>query len=450
MELLLRPAVLVPAVALAAFVIHDLFFAGPRLPKLPIVGAREGEWFPFFRAKWRNTLDFKSAVKLADEKYRDEAVLMPLLGSSSMVLLPRSEIQFVTDQPNSVLDMHTQAIETLQTDYTVVDPYLVRNPMHHKLITTTLTNQISHLVPDVADETAWGFDQHWGSGTDYHEVCVYETMRKIVGCVTNRVFVGKPKCPARARAQRLFAVVNPAGQGKRRPLHVEANHLGWPDSPAQLCRHPALPPNPPRTPHKVMSLSTASKQEYVDELRAEIEGVLAEHGGEWNKRALAKMHKLDSVMRESARLNSFVTVGMGRAVVARSGVVTPSGVKIPCGATVVVPSYVVLQDGDVYPNAHEFKPFRFAEQRSDERIEYVERAAKAFASTSTDYLAFGHGRNACPGRFFAANELKLILAHLVLNYDIAIQGSRPPNVWFGLNRAPPFQATVRIRKRTGS
>lgn len=194
MELLLRPAVFVPAVSFAAFVIHDLFFAGPRLPKLPIVGAREGEWFPFFRAKWRNTLDFKSAVKLADEKYRDEAVLMPLLGSSSMVLLPRSEIQFVTDQPNSVLDMHTQAIETLQTDYTVVDPYLVRNPMHHKLITTTLTSQISHLVPDVADETAWGFEQHWGSGTDYHEVCVYETMRKIVGCVTNRVFVGKPKC----------------------------------------------------------------------------------------------------------------------------------------------------------------------------------------------------------------------------------------------------------------
>lgn len=160
------------------------------------------------------------------------------------------------------------------------------------------------------------------------------------------------------------------------------------------------------------------------------------------------MHKLDSVMRESARLNSFVTVGMGRAVVARSGVVTPSGVKIPCGATVVVPSYAVLRDGNVYPNAHEFKPFRFAEQRSYERIEYVERAAKAFASTSTDYLAFGHGRNACPGRFFAANELKLILAHLVLNYDIAIQGARPPNVWFGLNRAPPFQATVQVRKRT--
>jgi cytochrome P450 len=29
----------------------------------------------------------------------------------------------------------------------------------------------------------------------------------------------------------------------------------------------------------------------------------------------------------------------------------------------------------------------------------------------------GHGRNACPGRFLASNELKVALVHLVLKYD---------------------------------
>jgi cytochrome P450 len=521
LELLLRPAVLVPAVALVAFVAYQFFFAGPQLPKLAIVGAREGDWFPFFQAKWRNTLDFKSAVKLADEKYRDQAVLMPLLGSNNLVLLPRSETQFVSDQPDSVLDMHTQAIETLQTDYTSTDPNLVRFPVHHKLITTTLTNQIGNLVPDVAEETAWGFEQHWGSSTEYREVCVYDTMRKIVGCVTNRVFVGKPKCrdpallevgmayaqdvpltsqvlravwkplrplvalvltlPIRLRTRRFEQIILPeiekrlatydARQGdveKNKSQEAEPNDfLQWSIQQAKASGDPYMW-KPTTLAGRILLLNfaaihtssfsitnaildlAASKQEYIDELRAEIEGVLAEHGGEWNKRALAKMQKLDSVMRESARLNSFVTVGMGRAVVAKDGVVTPSGVRIPRGATVVVPSYSVLQDGDVYPDAHEFKPFRFAEHRSNEKIEYVKRAAKAFASTSTDYLAFGHGRNACPGRFFAASELKLMLAHLVLNYDIAIQGSRPPNMWFGLNRTPPFQATVRIKKRVAS
>ncbi|KAK4120990.1 cytochrome P450 [Parathielavia appendiculata] len=427
-EFFLRPAVLVPAVAVAAYLIHQLFFAGPKLPKLPVVGARDGDWFPFYQAMWRNTFNFKAAVKQADEQFRDQAVLMPLIGNSNMVLLPRSQIQFVTDQPDSVLDMHAAAIESLQIDYTCTDPYLVHNPVHHKLITTTLTNQIGNLVPDVAEETAWAFEQRWGSPDEYQEVCVYDTLRKIVGCVTNRVFLGKPKHglrPRRApdfystahgvetraatrprpRAQRLPPVDHQAGQGDRRP------------------------------------------QEYIDELRAEIEGVLAEHGGEWNKRALAKMQKLDSVMRESARLNSFVTVGLNRAVAAKDGLVTPDGIRIPRGATVSVPSYPIFHDSAVYPDADEFKPFRFAEQRSDASIEYVQRAAKAFATTSTDFLAFGHGRNACPGRFFAANELKLMLAHLVLNYDVELGGERPRNTWFGLNRVPPLQATIRIKRR---
>ena len=519
-EALLRPAVLVPVVAFVGFIIHQLFFIGPRLPKLPIVGAKEGDWFPFSQAKWRNTFDFKKAVTLADEKYRDQAVLLPLAGTPNMVLLPRSETQFVSDQPDSVLDIHTQAMETLQTDYTSTDPLLVRNPVHHKLITTTLTSQIGNLVPDVAEETAWGFQKHLGDSPEYHEICVYDAMRKIVGCVTNRVFVGKPSCrhpdllevamayaqdvplasqilrtfwkplrplvapiltlPIRFRTRRFEKIIVPEIEKRlatydareRDPEKYKESHeperndfLQWTIQQAKASGDPYLW-KPTTLAGRILLLNfaaihtssfsitnaildlAASKQEYIDELRAEIEGVLAEHGGEWNKRALAKMQKLDSVFRESARLNSFVTVGIGRAVVAKDGITTPSGVKIPYGATVVVPSYPVFHDNDVYPDAEAFKPFRFAEQRSDESVDYVKRAAKAFATTSTDYLAFGHGRGACPGRFFAANELKLILAHLVLNYDIEIQGSRPRNAWYGLNRVPPLQATVRVKKRT--
>jgi cytochrome P450 len=516
-EFLLRPAVLVPAVALVAFIIHQLFFAGPKLPKLPILGAKEGDWFPFYQATWRNTINFKAAVQEADQKYRDQAVLMPVAMAQNMVMLPRSETQFVTDQPDSKLDMHTQAIDALQTDYTTTDPSLVRNPVHHKLITTTLTNQIGNLVPDVAEETAWGFDNHWGSPTEFQEVCVYDTMRKIVGCVTNRVFVGKPKCrdpallvegmgyaqdvpltstvlrmvwkpirplvalflclPIRFRTGRFRNILVPeikkrlADYDARQRDPEDKSHgpepndfLQWTIKQAKDMGDPYLW-KPTTLADRILLLNfaaihtssftitsailelAASKQEYIDELRAEIEGVLAEHGGQWDKRALARMQKLDSVMRESARLNSFVTIGLSRAVVAKEGIVTPSGVRIPRGVTVNVPSYPVFQDTAIYPDAAEFKPFRFAEQRSDESVEYVKRAAKAFATTSTDYLAFGHGRNACPGRFFAANELKLMLAHLVLSYDIDLGGERPRNSWFGLNRVPPLQATIRIKKR---
>ena len=81
-------------------------------------------------------------------------------------------------------------------------------------------------------------------------------------------------------------------------------------------------------------------------------------------------------------------------------------------------------------------------------MECVERANKAFPTTSNEYLAFGHGRNACPGRFFAASELKLILAYALFNYDIKVTpGRRPKNKWIGQNRIPPFEATIRIKRR---
>jgi len=56
------------------------------------------------------------------------------------------------------------------------------------------------------------------------------------------------------------------------------------------------------------------------------------------------MHKLDSTLRESARLNSIATVGLNRAVIAKDGIVTPSGVKIPYGAAVGVPRYPILME----------------------------------------------------------------------------------------------------------
>ena len=54
-----------------------------------------------------------------------------------------------------------------------------------------------------------------------------------------------------------------------------------------------------------------------------------------------------------------------------------------------------------------------------------------------------------PGRFFAANELKAMMAHIVLNYDIKFEkeGVRPPNQWLGTVVLPNPTAKVLFRKR---
>jgi hypothetical protein len=53
------------------------------------------------------------------------------------------------------------------------------------------------------------------------------------------------------------------------------------------------------------------------------------------------------------------------------------------------------------------------------------------------------------GRFFAATELKAMLAHVVMNYDVAakVEGVRPPDTCFNMSVTPNATAKVRFRKR---
>lgn len=52
-----------------------------------------------------------------------------------------------------------------------------------------------------------------------------------------------------------------------------------------------------------------------------------------------------------------------------------------------------------------------------------------------------------PGRFFAANNIKIILAHLLLNYDVQPFQSRPPNISLGDISVVPVKATMMVRRR---
>lgn len=73
----------------------------------------------------------------------------------------------------------------------------------------------------------------------------------------------------------------------------------------------------------------------------------------------------------------------------------------------------VLLDEDVYPEPHRYNPYRFIEMR---KTPGGENKAHLVSATA-EHFGFGHGIYACPGRFFAANELKIALAHILLKYD---------------------------------
>ena len=58
-------------------------------------------------------------------------------------------------------------------------------------------------------------------------------------------------------------------------------------------------------------------------------------------------------------------------------------------------------------------------------------------------------RPTSPGRFFVATELKLMFAHLLLNYDVKMANGqgRPANWVFVTTSRPDAKAEVMFRKR---
>lgn len=212
---------------------------------------------------------------------------------------------------------------------------------------------------------------------------------------------------------------------------------------------------------------------YLDQLRDEAVSTLAADNGTWTKVGLAKMYKADSALRESSRLGSFLGAGLTRRVINPTGITAPNGTFCPYGSNVSIPTNGVHNDADKYPDAATYQPFRFSWQRetfdpgsienepgstsntTDQAPpkfpkptteEYIKKANLSFVSTSPSYHPFGHGRHACPGRFFAANELKLLLAYMVLNYDFEMLPKRPESKWMGTSLVPPLKATVRVRR----
>lgn len=52
-----------------------------------------------------------------------------------------------------------------------------------------------------------------------------------------------------------------------------------------------------------------------------------------------------------------------------------------------------------------------------------------------------------PGRWLAAHQLKLMLAYVVLNYDIQYMAQRPENFVFGDSLIPSQTASMKVRRR---
>ncbi|RDX50487.1 cytochrome P450 [Lentinus brumalis] len=170
-----------------------------------------------------------------------------------------------------------------------------------------------------------------------------------------------------------------------------------------------------------MSLTNALQDlavfpEHIAALRAEVEEVVTSEG--WTKAAVDNMWKVDSFLRESQRLHTVARFALTR--IALKDLTLIDGTFIPKGTFIAIATSPPHRDHRHYQSADVFNPFRFSRTREETG---VVSAAQAFTHTSAKWLAFGHGKHACPGRFFAADELKALVAYIIVNYDIKADDS---------------------------
>jgi cytochrome P450 len=101
-------------------------------------------------------------------------------------------------------------------------------------------------------------------------------------------------------------------------------------------------------------------------------------------------------------------------------------------------------DPAVYDNPEVFDGYRFLRMRNDPKNENKAR----FVATGINSLGFGHRAHACPGRFFAANEIKVALCHLVLKYDMELcQNASSQMTWYGFALNVNPESSIRLRRR---
>lgn len=153
-------------------------------------------------------------------------------------------------------------------------------------------------------------------------------------------------------------------------------------------------------------LAHDEEQIILESIRDEVAQVATEQpDGYWTKAGLAKLHRLDSAIRESMRVSGFSQTMISRKVIAREGVTNPTtGQHFSYGTMLSALIWGVQHDRDIYGDAADrYDAFRFSRQRESYEArsgpeknpdEGLKIAKMAMVTTSSEHFAFGHGRHA--------------------------------------------------------
>ncbi|KAL4974754.1 cytochrome P450 [Aspergillus desertorum] len=170
--------------------------------------------------------------------------------------------------------------------------------------------------------------------------------------------------------------------------------------------------------------------EYVEPLREEIREYLVGS----SRTRLAEMPLLDSFVRESIRCTNSDAITVRRK--ALKPFVFADGLRVAQDDWVCIPQRAMMRDGGRYADPDHFDGLRFARANRELVTDAVsarvpESAPLGLTDVSMHWPIWGLGNTACPGRFYAATVLKLILVCVLEGYDCRMEdpGGRRCRWW---------------------
>jgi len=189
---------------------------------------------------------------------------------------------------------------------------------------------------------------------------------------------------------------------------------------------------------KTTLLQYAQHPEIMDDLRKELLDVMPTGG--WDKVTLYKLQLLDSSIKEAQRLKPIGAVSLGRVVM--EDITLPDGTYLPKNSEILVSSHP-MWDEKIFPEPEKYDAHRFVNIRKAPGNENKGQ----LTTTENHFLAFGRGKHECPGRFFAANEVKIAMAYALINYDIRLMGDeKPATIVNGFELIAPANS-IQVRRR---
>ncbi|KAJ5726101.1 cytochrome P450 [Penicillium malachiteum] len=453
--------------------------------KFPVVGVKS-LWEPIMMSNFRF---FRSGGTVLQEGYRAfrDKIFQFRRAGTYMLVLPPKYVDEIRKLPHHVASPTVAHVQNLMGSSTNMDIILHYN-LHFRTIQRKLTPNLNSLLQPMQDELNFAIE-HGLTKSEDNLVLIkpHHIIADVVARVSARIFVGKPICrnpewlevstqftenvfislvflrlfpmwthgllnwlmpssyKGSAYLRKAKKLIVPEinrrrgtnSQGIKEPGEDEPDFLSWM---MEIATPQESDPATLAHLEVVMSLASNTSQintvqvlydllahpEYLEPIREEIRSVVHEVGPwmSWEQPAFSKLRKLDSFMRESQRFNPPTLLAMLRVLLEEA--VLSDGMVLPKGAHIGMAVNAIQNDPEVTPEPEIFDGLRYYKLRQREG----ESNLHQFSSTQDRILNFGHGAHACPGRFFASLEIKVILVRLLMDFEFKLKpgSQRPENL----------------------